>query len=72
MKGCSSIYLIAFLLIPQIYAAADKTLFDDKDHVIIYKENDYQQELYGGIRAHTFLLYSSWCGHCQRFAPAYK
>jgi thiol oxidase len=72
MKECSKTYVIALLLILKICTAADKTLFDDKDEVIVYKENNYQQELYDGVRAHTFLLYSSWCGHCQRFAPVYK
>ena len=72
MKGCIKIYVISFLLISQIHAAADKTLFDEQDDVIVFKENNYQQGLYDGVKAHTFLIYSSWCGHCQRFAPTYK
>lgn len=72
MKGCIRIYVISFLLISQIHAAADKTLFDEQDDVIVFKENNYQQGLYDGVKAHTFLIYSSWCGHCQRFAPTYK
>ena len=63
--------------------SADKTLFDDNDHVVIYKEatyqkgyskpdNTHQSGLYVNEQAHLFLLYSSWCGHCQAFAPKYK
>ena len=47
------------------------TLFDDKDKVIVLNKDDYKTGLYSGDKAHLFMLYSSWCGHCQRFAPTY-
>ena len=72
MKGCCYVIIIASLFLTQIYAAGVKTLFDENDEVIVYKESDYKKGLYDGSKAHTFLLYSSWCGHCQKFAPVYK
>lgn len=72
MTKCITVLVLLSLLVLQVFPAADKTLFDDQDNVIIYKEDTYLNGLYNGQTAHMFLLYSSWCGHCQRFAPTYK
>ena len=63
---------LTVLLVSVVSGAADKTLFDSEDKVVIYKADDYITGLYNGSKANAFLLYSSWCGHCQRFAPTYK
>ena len=64
--------LLLSLIVGSAFGAADKTLFDEFDRVIVLKEDNYEAGLYDGEMAHAFLLYSSWCGHCQRFAPTYK
>lgn len=64
--------LIVMFLIRGFLCAAERTLFDENDKVIVYHEETYKDGLYNGETAHIFLLYSSWCGHCQRFAPIYK
>ena len=49
-----------------------QTLFNQNDKVIVYNNETYENGLYNNDKAHTFLLYSSLCPHCQRFAPFYK
>ena len=72
LKRCLFLSYVMLLLIYKVSSAADKTLFDENDKVIIYKEDTYLSGLYGGDKAHVILMYASWCGHCQRFAPTYK
>ena len=51
---------------------ASKSLYSDKDDVFILDHTNFKKNVIGSDTAWFVEFYSSWCGHCVRFAPTWK
>jgi len=49
-----------------------KLLYSDSDDVISLNLDLFNQTVFGTDNAWLVEFYSSWCGHCARYAPVYK
>lgn len=47
-------------------------LYTLRDNVEIFTVNNFNKKLYNKENAWLIEFYSSWCGHCQKFAPHWK
>ncbi|KAK0163625.1 hypothetical protein PV327_007290 [Microctonus hyperodae] len=47
-------------------------LYNANDHVVIFNISNLDNTIHGSKIAWVVEFYSSWCGHCQRFAPIWK
>ncbi|ELU03567.1 hypothetical protein CAPTEDRAFT_218956 [Capitella teleta] len=66
--------LLILLLFLSSEAVSDDDLFAPADGVTILSGNTSSSQRALSDRSHIWLVnfYSSWCGHCIRFAPLYK
>jgi len=49
-----------------------KLLYTDLDDVILLNVNSFNQTVLGTHNAWLVEFFSSWCGHCVRYADVYK
>ncbi|XP_070531825.1 sulfhydryl oxidase 2-like isoform X2 [Ptychodera flava] len=49
-----------------------ETLYSETDPVVILNDKNLKSTLYNAKNAWMIEFYSSWCGHCIRFAPIWK
>lgn len=64
------------LLVPSLLlvfgSSAEKTLYDDTDPLWQLNTTNFHSSVLGKSNAWIIEFYSSWCGHCIRFAPTWK
>ena len=66
---CVSVLLTVVLLRKNCVAGK---LYSDEDDVISLDVDSFNRTVLGTSNAWLVKFYSSWCGHCVRYAPAYK
>lgn len=47
------------------------TLYKNKWPILELFESNWTSTVQGADRSWVVVMYASWCGHCQRFAPTY-
>lgn len=47
-------------------------LYNASDHVVILNITNFKSHIYNSKSSWMVEFYSSWCGHCIRFAPIWK
>ena len=47
-------------------------LYDENDHITLMSVVDFKSTILATSNAWLIEFYSSWCGHCIDFAPAFK
>ena len=53
-------------------AAGGGSLYSPADDVVVLDLNNFNRTVLGSANAWLIEFYSSWCGHCIRYAPVYK
>ena len=49
-----------------------KPLYSNEDDVVILTYENFTENVYSSESAWFVGFFSSWCGHCRRFAPTWK
>ena len=49
-----------------------KPLYSNEDDVVILTYENFTENVYASESAWFVGFFSSWCGHCRRFAPTWK
>lgn len=65
LKSCLA-YSIFFL------AVSGLPLYSPNDRIVLLENDTITQTIYNSPVAWFVEFYSSWCGHCQSFAPSWK
>jgi len=72
-EGWECIFTFVIIVILCTKCDTVKPLYlDDDDDVISLTASAFNRTVYGTSNAWLVEFYSSWCGHCIRFAPMYK
>ena len=67
--NCVFIILLAILLvISPVFAG----LYSPNDGVVLLENDTISTNIYDSDVSWFVEFYSSWCGHCQSFAPSWK
>ena len=48
------------------------SLYESTDHIVLLNYLDFESTVLGASSAWLIEFYSSWCGHCIKFAPTFK
>lgn len=67
-----SLVLVNYVLTAAIKDQNDTGLYTYEDNVEILTMSNFNQTVFGSDKPWIVEFYSSWCGHCQRFAPHWK
>ncbi|XP_014671812.1 PREDICTED: sulfhydryl oxidase 1-like [Priapulus caudatus] len=49
-----------------------ESLYSHDDPIVQLSTNNFKSTIFGKSNAWVVEFYSSWCGHCQRFAPVWR
>eukprot|EP00096_Caligus_rogercresseyi_P011264 TRINITY_DN4381_c0_g1_i1.p1 TRINITY_DN4381_c0_g1~~TRINITY_DN4381_c0_g1_i1.p1 ORF type:complete len:583 (+),score=160.69 TRINITY_DN4381_c0_g1_i1:391-2139(+) len=52
--------------------AEESPLYEPSDPLVILSRDNFSDKVHGSPTAWIVEFYSSWCGHCIRFAPTFK
>ena len=55
-----------------ILAATGTPLYSTTDGIVLLENDTITRTIYNSPVAWFVEFYSSWCGHCQSFAPSWK
>jgi len=69
MWACISVGVSIVLLLTN---SVDGKLYSDEDDVVSLDVGSFNGTVLGTSNAWLVEFYSSWCGHCVRYAPVYK
>lgn len=68
---CKWFYMLTTLFISNVFVVYGNPLYAPTDKIVLL-ENDTISSIYNSSFAWFVEFYSSWCGHCQSFAPHWK
>ena len=65
-----SVVLVSLLFVT--FTSCQKGLYAPEDKVKILDIDNFNSTVFGSQNSWLIEFYSSWCGHCIRFAPTWK
>lgn len=66
------IFLFIFGLFLVSFSSASKPLYRPYDPLVQLNSSNFHSTIIGKSHAWIVEFYSSWCGHCQHFAPTWR
>jgi len=69
---CMLVFSVATIVLFWTSSIDGKVLYSDEDDVISLNVTSFNRTVLGTSNAWLVEFFSSWCGHCVRFAPLYK
>jgi len=69
---CMLVFCVATIVLFWTSSIDGKVLYSDEDDVISLNVTSFNRTVLGTSNAWLVEFFSSWCGHCVRFAPLYK
>jgi len=66
------VFCVATIVLFWTSSIDGKVLYSDEDDVISLNVTSFNRTVLGTSNAWLVEFFSSWCGHCVRFAPLYK
>ena len=72
MKGNWFCTLTAYVLICYVFMAYGNPLYKSSDKIVLLENDTISTAIYDSNFTWFVEFYSSWCGHCQSFAPHWK
>ena len=64
--------LTAYVFIYHVFLICGSPLYGPSDKIVLLENDTISSSIYNSSFAWFVEFYSSWCGHCQSFAPYWK
>jgi len=65
-------FMVVFSVFSSTNCANRAVLYSETDDVTSLNVTSFNETVLGSENAWLVKFYSSWCGHCVRYAPLYK
>ena len=72
MKYSWLYYLTVYVLLWCVFTVDGSPLYKPSDKIVLLENDTISEVIYNSKFAWFVEFYSSWCGHCQSFAPDWK
>lgn len=64
--------LSVYVFISNVFTAFGNSLYEPSDKIVLLENDTISAAIHNSNTAWFVEFYSSWCGHCQAFAPDWK